>query len=72
MLTQGNNAVMRELNRLEEQNTMLMESHLNSKNVIQNFCNENESDCDLIRTFESSNTQIRNRVRAESDKVDRL
>ena len=48
VLEQGNVAVNKEILRMNEENTTLVETHLNSKNIVLNFCNENEEDCQLI------------------------
>ena len=44
---------------MNEENTVLMETHLNSKNVITNFSNENGLDNELIEQLEESNALIR-------------
>ena len=52
ILQQGNAAVNKEINRMNEENTVLLDTHLNSKNVISNFANENEYDSKLIQELE--------------------
>ena len=52
ILQQGNAAVNKEINRMNEENTVLLDTHLNSKNVISNFTNENEYDSKLIQELE--------------------
>ena len=54
---------------MNEENAVLLETHLNTKNVITNFCSENELDCGLIREFEESNKQIRDQVCIEKSTV---
>ena len=54
---------------MNDENQILLETHLNAKNVITNFCNENELDCGLIRDFEDSNKLIKDRVLIEKSQI---
>ena len=59
----------KEINRMNEENTVLLETHLNSKNIISNFSNENGLDNELIEQLEESNTQIRDQLEVERTKI---
>ena len=54
---------------MNEENTVLMETHLNSKNVITNFSNENGLDNELIEQLEESNALIRDQLEVERAKI---
>ena len=54
---------------MNEENTVLLETHLNSKNIISNFSNENGLDNELIEQLEESNTQIRDQLEVERTKI---
>ena len=54
-MKQGNNLVNREIVRMNEESAGLEQAHLNTKNVIQNLCNDNEKDCNLIASFHKTN-----------------
>ena len=54
---------------MNEENTVLMETHLNSKNVITNFSNENGLDNELIEQLEESNALIRDQLEVERTKI---
>ena len=54
---------------MNEENTVLMETHLNSKNVITNFTNENGLDNELIEQLEESNALIRDQLEVERAKI---
>ena len=70
VLGQGNAAVSRENHRLNEESATLLEAHLNSKNIVLNFCNENEEDCQMINSFEESNQMIKDQIEVEKRKID--
>jgi hypothetical protein len=55
VLQQGNTAVNKEIIRMNEENSTLLDAHLSSKNVVLNLCNENENDCQLLQQFEDTN-----------------
>jgi len=55
VLQQGNTAVNKEIIRMNEENSTLLDTHLSSKNVVLNLCNENENDCQLLQQFEDTN-----------------
>ena len=54
---------------MNEENMVLMETHLNSKNVITNFSNENGLDNELIEQLEESNALIRDQLEVERAKI---
>lgn len=69
ILEQGNEAVDREIMRMNEENATLLESHLNAKHVINNFSLENDQDAKLIKQFEESNRRIREQTVIEKSKI---
>ena len=54
---------------MNEENAVLLETHLNMKNVITNFCQENQLDQKLIGQIDQQNTQIREQSTIEKDKI---
>ena len=55
---------------MDLENATLLETHLTSKNIITNLCNENEEDCNLIKQFEAQNRDSRVQVELEKAKID--
>ena len=55
VLQLGNTAVNKEIIRMNEENSTLLDAHLSSKNVVLNLSNENENDCQLLQQFEDTN-----------------
>lgn len=45
-----------------------METHLNTKNVLKNFCDENEQDCLLIKELQISNKLTKEQKIIQLDK----
>lgn len=70
VLQQGNTAVNKEIIRMNEENSTLLDAHLSSKNVVLNLCNENENDCQLLQQFEDTNQLIREQLDLEKRKID--
>ena len=50
---------------MNEENATLLETHLNSKNIIKNFCQENEHDHDLIKQLDESNKLTKEQIMIE-------
>ena len=69
VLEQGNAAVDKEVNRMNEENATLLETHLNSKNIIKNFNQENEHDGELTKQLEDSNKLIKEQIMVEKLKI---
>ena len=57
-LKMGNAAVHRAINRMQEETASQLQAHLASKHTIQQLCESNENDMNLIKEFERNNALI--------------
>ena len=69
MLKKGNQAVRKELYRLETSSHTLNESHLKNSLLLENLYREYNEDQEVVNQFTETNAMMSERIREEQDSM---